>query len=216
MVWISGPRRPQMKNGNPPLLPTSQKIETIFDFNLIKVHNSFPSPRRHHHPLLPQDTRNKSVRTMMLLNWPFWDNSEFGALREVEGTTYSQWSLIHNGYPQEVSVMATSIQHIWKHISKRKQNGNCFHLIRISIFKKFSNQLETVSILEIISKPNGNLGFHFGKFLGVSKMDLWRSFQEKHVVEGVLWMFLINPTHFRLFFESFPTLFQVISNHFGS
>ena len=73
-----------------------------------------------------------------------------------------------------------------------RQNGNCFHLIWILIQKKFPNQLEivskrngnrfhfgnifpnqmeTVSILEIVSKPNGSVCFHFGYFLGVSKMD---------------------------------------------
>ena len=62
------------------------------------------------------------------------------------------------------------------------QNGNHFHLIWIPIQRKFPNQLETVSkpngnrshfgnmfpdqmetvsILKIVSKQNGNLCFHF-------------------------------------------------------
>ena len=56
------------------------------------------------------------------------------------------------GYPQEVSIMATSIQLIWKLYSF---SGKHFHLFWIPIQRTLPNQLETVS------KQNGN-SFHFG------------------------------------------------------
>ena len=52
---------------------------------------------------------------------------------------YSQWSLIQNGYPQEVSIIAI-IQQIGN-ISKMET----FYLFWIPIQRKLRNQLETVS-----------------------------------------------------------------------
>ena len=84
----------------------------------------------------------------------YWTCPEMIKDLKTEGRdpTYSQWSLILNGYPQKVSIMETSIQLIWK---LYPLFGNRFYLIWISIQRKFPNQLETVS------KQNGNC-FHFG------------------------------------------------------
>ena len=78
-------------------------------------------------------------------------------------------------------ILARSIHNGNKHPTDLEtyfQNGNRFYLIWISILESFQinwklypNEMEIVSILEILFKPNGNLCFHFGYFLGVSKMD---------------------------------------------
>ena len=56
----------------------------------------------------------------------FWGvNKKIRYIQLVRHTTYSQWSLIHFGYPQEVSIIATSVQLIWK---LYPFYGNSFHL----------------------------------------------------------------------------------------
>ena len=118
-------------------------------------------------------------------------------LKENNVFTNPEWipaRSIHNSnkYPTELETISIFWKPFLFDLETYFQNGNHFHLILIPIERKFPNQLETVSkrnrigfhfgnlfpkpmetvsILEIVSKPNENLCFHFGYFLGVSKMD---------------------------------------------
>ena len=88
--------------------------------------NSLETLLRHRLGNLPCHRRNPPRKswcwreTSNLPGWRrrsvwFWNGAKFDLnVRKSPPTTYSQWSLIKNGYPQEVSIMATSIQLIWK------------------------------------------------------------------------------------------------------